>query len=198
MPDIHKKVSFYTLGCKLNYAETSTISRLFEKEGYQRVDFNENANVIVINTCSVTQLADKKCRQIIHKASRISPEGKVVVVGCYSQLKPDEISHLKGVDLVLGTKDKFNIINFVKELDESKAGVPTVHTCQPDNFCEFYPSYSLFDRTRSFLKIQDGCNYCCTYCTIPGARGPSRNDTIEKTLDEARKISKEGVKEIVL
>lgn len=198
MLNTQRKVSFYTLGCKLNYAETSTISRIFENEGYLRVDFNEQANVIVINTCSVTQLADKKSRQIISKASRISPGAIVVVTGCYSQLKPEEISHLKGVDLVLGTKDKFNIIQFLKELDEHKTNVPRIHSCHTGNIEEFYPSFSLLDRTRSFLKIQDGCNYHCSYCAIPSARGPSRNNTIANTLAETRKIAREGIKEIVL
>ena len=198
MQNIQKKVSFYTLGCKLNYAETSTISRKFTEEGYQRVDFNEPANIVVINTCSVTQQADKKCRQAINKASRISPGAIVVIIGCYSQLKPDEISRIKGVNLILGAKDKFNIINVLKNIEKSPNLQPSVYRCDINFIDEFNPSYSLFDRTRSFLKIQDGCNYHCSFCTIPLARGASRSNNIQKTLTAARKIAAEGIKEVVI
>lgn len=198
MQNLQKKVSFYTLGCKLNFAETSTISRKFIDEGYQCVDISENTNVVVINTCSVTQLADKKCRQVISKVSRTSPNAIVVIIGCYSQLKPDEIVQMKGVDLVLGTKDKFNIMNYINILQNNQNQQPIVHSCEIENVSEFNPSYSLFDRTRSFLKIQDGCNYHCSYCTIPLARGKSRNGTIENTLAETCKIVGEGIKEVVI
>ncbi|HEY4787498.1 MAG TPA: radical SAM protein, partial [Bacteroidales bacterium] len=193
-----KKVSFYTLGCKLNFAETSTISRKFAENGYNRVEFDETADVVVINTCSVTQLADKKCRQVISKASRTSPEAIVAVVGCYSQLKPEEIAAIQGVDLVLGTGEKFNIIEHIHELETQKTNNTKVYSCEIEKVEEFNPSFSLFDRTRSFLKVQDGCDYHCSYCTIPLARGSSRNNSIEKTVAEARKISSQGIKEVVL
>lgn len=193
-----KKVSFYTLGCKLNFAETSTISRLFTDAGYTRVEFEEQSDVVVINTCSVTQLADKKCRQVISKASRISPDAIITVVGCYSQLKPEEISQISGVDLVLGTKDKFNIMVHLQELQENKGSTAVIHSCEIDEVVTFNPSFSLFDRTRSFLKVQDGCDYHCSYCTIPKARGTSRNSNIASTVAEAMKISEQGIKEIVL
>lgn len=193
-----KKVSFYTLGCKLNFAETSTISRKFTDEGYLRVDFSEPANVVVINSCSVTAQADKKCRQVISKVSKVSPGAFVVVIGCYAQLKPDEISKIKGVDLVLGAKDKFNIVNVLKNINNGSNPEPAVYSCDINYVEEFNPSFSLFDRTRSFLKIQDGCNYRCSFCTIPLARGASRNNTIEKTIGEAKKIADKGIKEVVL
>jgi threonylcarbamoyladenosine tRNA methylthiotransferase MtaB len=193
-----KKVSFYTLGCKLNFAETSTISRKFTENGYTRVEFNDPADVVVINTCSVTQLADKKCRQVISKASRTSPDAIITVMGCYSQLKPEEISKIEGVDLVLGTNDKFNIIEHIKELQERNYSSAIIHSCEIEKVEEFNPSFSLFDRTRSFLKVQDGCDYHCSYCTIPLARGSSRNHSIERTITEARKISEQGIKEVVL
>ena len=196
--DNPKKVSFYTLGCKLNFAETSTISRLFTDAGYARVEFEEIADVVVINTCSVTQLADKKCRHVILKASRTSPEAIITVVGCYSQLKPEEISQISGVDLVLGTNDKFNIMEHLRELQETKGSSAIIHSCEIDQVTAFNPSFSLFDRTRSFLKVQDGCDYHCSYCTIPMARGTSRNNSIERTVAEAREISARGIKEVVL
>jgi len=193
-----KRVSFYTLGCKLNFAETSTISRKFTENGYNRVEFNDQADVVVINTCSVTQLADKKCRQVISKASRTSPDAIVAVIGCYSQLKPEEISKIDGVDLVLGTNDKFNIIEYINDIEARSATSAIIHSCEIEKVEEFNPSFSLFDRTRSFLKIQDGCDYHCSYCTIPLARGGSRNNSIEKTIAEARKISNNGIREVVL
>jgi threonylcarbamoyladenosine tRNA methylthiotransferase MtaB len=193
-----KKVSFYTLGCKLNFAETATISRNFVENGYTKVEFEEPADVVVINTCSVTQLADKKCRQIISKASRLSPNAIIAVVGCYSQLKPEEISRIDGVDIVLGTKDKFKIIEYIRDVEEKSITKPLVHSCEISEVEEFNPSFSLFERTRSFLKVQDGCDYHCSYCTIPLARGISRNSSISNTVAEAIKISGQGVKEIVL
>ncbi|HEX2934549.1 MAG TPA: tRNA (N(6)-L-threonylcarbamoyladenosine(37)-C(2))-methylthiotransferase MtaB [Bacteroidales bacterium] len=193
-----KKVSFYTLGCKLNFAETATISRKFTDNGYDKVEFGDRSDVIVINTCSVTQLADKKCRQAISKAARNSPNAIVAVIGCYSQLKPDEISHIEGVDIVLGTKEKFDILDYVHEYEKQASPNTIVHSCEIDQAEEFNPSFSMFERTRSFLKIQDGCDYNCSYCTIPLARGISRNTTIEKTIAEARKIASQGIKEIVL
>lgn len=193
-----KKVSFYTLGCKLNFAETSTISRKFTDEGYARVEFGDLSDVVVINTCSVTQLADKKCRQAISKASRISPDATIAVIGCYSQLKPEEIAQISGVDLVLGTSEKFNIIEHLKDIEARKQNQALVFSCEIEQVDSFNPSFSLFDRTRSFLKIQDGCDYHCSYCTIPLARGNSRNNSIDRTLAEARKIAEQGIKEVVL
>lgn len=193
-----KKVSFYTLGCKLNFAETSTISRKFSDCGYLRVDFNEPANVVVINTCSVTQLADKKCRQVISKAKRTSPNAIIAVIGCYSQLKPNEISSLNGVDLVLGTHEKFNILSYLEEYENQKEASPLVYSCEIGQIDQFNKSFSLFDRTRSFLKVQDGCDFHCSYCTIPMARGKSRNPSIGEVVGEALEISKQGINEVVL
>ena len=194
----YKKVSFYTLGCKLNFAETSTITRLFSDKGYERVDFEEPADVVVINTCSVTQLADKKCRQIIGKASRISKDAVVAVVGCYSQLKPDQIAQIPGVDLVLGNHDKFHIMDYLDEIYNQKVNQTIIHSCEITEKRDFAPSYSLYDRTRSFLKVQDGCDYHCSYCTIPQARGVSRNSGIDQIVKEAKVICENGVREIVL
>jgi MiaB-like tRNA modifying enzyme len=193
-----KKVSFYTLGCKLNFAETSTISRKFTETGYTRVEFEDPSDVVVINTCSVTQLADKKCRQVISKAARTSPDAIIAVIGCYSQLKPEEIAQIEGVDLVLGTNDKFNILEHIEEIKNNQNASAIVHSCEIEKVEDFNPSFSLLDRTRSFLKVQDGCDYHCTYCTIPLARGNSRNSNIKNTVDEAKKISAQGMKEIVL
>jgi threonylcarbamoyladenosine tRNA methylthiotransferase MtaB len=193
-----KKVSFYTLGCKLNFAETATISRNFSENGYQKVEFDDPADVIVINTCSVTQLADKKCRQIISKASRTSPDAIIAVIGCYSQLKPEEIIKIEGVDLVLGTNEKFKIIDYIRDLESKSQQGPMIHSCGIEEVVTFNPSFSLFERTRSFLKVQDGCDYHCSYCTIPLARGNSRNNTIANTVAEAEKIAQQGVKEVVL
>lgn len=192
-----KKVSFYTLGCKLNFAETSTLTRGFSEKGYVQVEFGEPSDVVVINTCSVTQLADKKCRNAISKAARISPDAIVAVVGCYSQLKPDEIAQIDGVDIVLGNNEKFRILEYIEELKQNGSNA-VVHSCEIEKVEEFNPSFSLFDRTRSFLKVQDGCNYHCSYCTIPLARGNSRNQNIEKLVAEACKISAQGIKEVVL
>jgi threonylcarbamoyladenosine tRNA methylthiotransferase MtaB len=194
----NKKVSFYTLGCKLNFAETSTIIRKFTDNGYTKVEFEEPSDIVVVNTCSVTQMADKKCRQVITRAARTSPEAIIAIIGCYSQLKPEEIAQIEGVDLVLGTKDKFNILDFIDELKTKKDKNPIVSSCEIDDVDSFNSSFSLLDRTRSFLKIQDGCDYHCTYCTIPLARGSSRNNSIERSVAEAQKIAASGIKEIVL
>lgn len=193
-----KTVSFYTLGCKLNFAETSTISRNFSDHGYSRVEFSEAANVVVINTCSVTQLADKKCRHIINKAVRTSPNAIIAVVGCYSQLKPEEIAALNGVDIVLGTHEKFKIVDHIEEYIHKNQSVALIHSCEIVQVESFNTSFSLFDRTRSFLKVQDGCDFHCSYCTIPMARGKSRNPTIEQVVVEAKEIGKQGIKEVVL
>jgi len=193
-----KTASFYTLGCKLNFAETSTIARKFTDIGYTRVNFNQPANVVVINTCSVTQLADKKCRQIISKAIRTSPNAIIAVVGCYAQLKPNEIAAFKDVDLILGTHEKFDIINYLEKFEKNNQSSKLVFSCEIGEIEEFNPSFSLFDRTRSFLKIQDGCDYHCSYCTVPLARGKSRNLSIEQTIAKAQEISEQGIKEVVL
>tara|TARA_Y100000991_G_scaffold69723_1_gene52167 strand:- start:12127 stop:13446 length:1320 start_codon:yes stop_codon:yes gene_type:complete len=192
-----KKVAFYTLGCKLNFSETSTISRLFKDEGIAKVNFEEQADVYIINTCSVTENADKKCRQLVKKAKRINNDSFVIIVGCFAQLKPTEISKMEGVDMVLGANEKFNVLQHLDRLDEkNKQTIVSFDSIKKTK--EFVPSYSIGDRTRSFLKIQDGCDYFCSFCTIPLARGKSRNASIEETLEEARKIAAKDVKEIVL
>lgn len=191
-----KKVSYHTLGCKLNFAETSTISREFSENGFEKVKFGENANVVVINTCSVTGIADKKCRAAIKKAKKTSPDAFIVVTGCYAQLQPKEISKIEGVDLVLGANDKFNIFEYSKQFQ--KFDKPQIYSCEINEVEKFQPAFSSGDRTRSFLKIQDGCDYPCTYCTIPKARGKSRNKNIKSIVDDAYKIANEGYKEIIL
>lgn len=193
----YKKVAFYTLGCKLNFSETSTISRNFEEGGYAKVDFEETPDIFVINTCSVTENADKKCKQLVKRALKINPEGFVAIIGCFAQLKPVEISKIPGVDLVLGANEKFNIIEHIERLNE-KQEETIVSYESIKNSKEFIPAFSFGDRTRSFLKVQDGCDYFCTFCTIPLARGKSRNASISKTIEEARKISQTDVKEVVL
>lgn len=191
-----KKVAFHTLGCKLNFAETSTISRSFPEEKFERVLANSKADVYIINTCSVTDAADKKCRQAIKKFIGLSPGAFIAVVGCYAQLKPQEISSIPGVDLVLGTNEKFDISGYITSFD--KRTKAEVHSCDPASNDTFNPSFSLVDRTRSFLKIQDGCDYGCSYCTIPMARGRSRNPEISTILNEAEQIAQQGLKEIVI
>ena len=191
-----KKVSFYTLGFKLNFSETSTIARSFEEEGYQRVDFDEPADIYVINTCSVTENADKQFKQIVRKALKTNPKAFLAAVGCYAQLKPEELASVDGVDLVLGAKEKFNITQYIDDLTKNNEGV--VHSCEISETDFYVGSYSIGDRTRAFLKVQDGCDYKCTYCTIPMARGISRSDTIENIIANAKKISDKGIKEIVL
>jgi threonylcarbamoyladenosine tRNA methylthiotransferase MtaB len=191
-----KKVAFGTLGCKLNFSETSTIARSFQDQGFARVDFKEKADVYVINTCSVTDSADKKSRAMIRLATRLNPAAFVVVIGCYAQLKPEEAASIEGVDLILGANDKFNITKYLENLD--KHAQSEVHGCTFKEINDFQPASSFGDRTRSFLKVQDGCNYFCTYCTIPMARGKSRNPSIDAILQEAKNLSLHGIKEINL
>jgi threonylcarbamoyladenosine tRNA methylthiotransferase MtaB len=196
MSKIRKKVAFHTLGCKLNFAETSTISRSFPTEKFDRVPANTKADIYVINTCSVTDSADKKCRQAIKKFINLSPEAFIAVVGCYAQLKPQEISSIPGVDLILGTNEKFNIGDYLTNLGKKQNA--EVHSCELSSSDSFNPSYSIGDRTRSFLKVQDGCDYGCSYCTIPLARGQSRNPGISDIVREAEEIAERGVKEVVI
>ncbi len=191
-----KKVAFHTLGCKLNFSETSTIARLFEEQGYQKVDFKQPSDVYVINTCSVTANADKECKQIVKSALSISPEAYVVVVGCYAQLKPEEISNIEGVDLVLGASEKFKLLNYLSDL--TKKSKAEIYSCEIEEANFFVDSYSFGDRTRVFLKVQDGCDYNCSFCTIPLARGKSRSDSILNAIKNANDIAKQDVKEIVL
>jgi threonylcarbamoyladenosine tRNA methylthiotransferase MtaB len=191
-----KTTSFYTLGCKLNFSETSTISRNLEEDGYAKIDFELGADIYVINTCSVTDQADKKCRNIVRKALKYNPNAFIVVIGCYAQLKPKEISRIEGVDLVLGAQEKFNISNFLKDTEKKKK--PVLLNQPIKNVKTFYPGYSVGDRTRSFFKVQDGCNYFCSFCTIPLARGKSRSGTISQTIEKAKEIGNSEVKEVVL
>lgn len=192
-----KKVAFHTLGCKLNSSETSTIARLFEQQGYQKVDFKEPSDVYVINTCSVTANADKECKLIVKSALNVSPDAYIVVVGCYAQLKPAEIANIEGVDLVLGASEKFKLLNYLNDL--TKKSKAEVYSCEIEEANFFVDSYSFGDRTRVFLKVQDGCDYNCSFCTIPLARGSSRSDTIENALKNVHDIiEKQDVKEIVL
>jgi threonylcarbamoyladenosine tRNA methylthiotransferase MtaB len=192
-----KTVAFHTLGCKLNYSETSSIGRLFEEAGYNEISFKEPADIYVINTCSVTDFADRKCRKTVRKALRNSPNAFVVVVGCYAQLKPDEIAEIPGVDLVLGAAQKFRILDYVDDLSKAPSkGMVQAGDVKEAN--EFVNAFSFGDRTRSFLKVQDGCNYNCSFCTIPQARGASRSNTIESIVHNAQEIAAMGIKEIVL
>lgn len=192
-----KTAAYHTLGCKLNFAETSTIARQLTDAGYGKTNFDEKADVYVINTCSVTENADRECKLHVKRAMKANPNGLVVVLGCYAQLKPEEISKIEGVDLVLGAKEKFNVISYLEDLHKSEnQGI--VHSCEIEETDFFIGSYSIGDRTRAFLKVQDGCDYKCTYCTIPLARGISRSDTIENVLKNAKEISEKGIKEIVL
>ena len=192
----YKKVAFYTLGCKLNFSETSTIGRAFEEAGYAKVKFDDTPDIFVINTCSVTENADKKCRQLVKKAMKVNPNGFVAIIGCYAQLKPQDIAAIPGVDIVLGANEKFNIVEHIESLDKLEETVIENESIKETK--EFVPAFSLGDRTRSFLKVQDGCDYFCTFCTIPLARGKSRNASIAKTIVEAKKIAQTEVKEIVL
>jgi threonylcarbamoyladenosine tRNA methylthiotransferase MtaB len=193
---MNKKVAFYTLGCKLNYSETSTLGRLLNNAGFETVEFTEQPDIFVINTCSVTENADKKCKKIVKEALKISPNAHITIVGCYAQLKPQEIAEIPGVDLVLGAAEKFQLVNHLYDLTKrEKAAVYNQPVSQAN---EFVSSYSFGDRTRTFLKVQDGCDYSCTFCTIPMARGASRSDTIESAIAQAYQIAASGVKEIVL
>lgn len=191
-----KKVAFYTLGCKLNFSETSTIARSFKDEGFVRVDFTEVADIYVINTCSVTDNADKRFKTIVKQAQKCNENAFIIAVGCYAQLKPEELASVEGVDLVLGATEKFKITNYLNDLTKNDMG--EVHSCEIGEADFYVGSYSFGDRTRAFLKVQDGCDYKCTYCTIPLARGISRSDTLGNVLENARKISEKGIKEIVL
>ncbi len=193
---IQKKVAFYTLGCKLNFSETSTIARDFSQEGFLRVDFSEKADLYVINTCSVTENADKRFKTIVKQALKTNPEAFVVAIGCYAQLKPEQLADVNGVDLVLGATEKFKITEYIHSLEKKDRG--QVHSCDIEEANFYVGSYSFGDRTRAFLKVQDGCDYKCTYCTIPLARGISRSDTLENVLNNAKEISEKGIKEIVL
>ncbi len=193
----YKKVAFYTLGCKLNFSETSTIARSFEDGGYAKVDFNDFPDIFVINTCSVTENADKKCRQLVKKARKINPKSFIAIIGCYAQLKPEEIAEIQGVNLVLGANEKFDIINHIEKLESPEEKAITSYG-KIKEVKDFVPSFSFGDRTRSFLKIQDGCDYFCTFCTIPLARGKSRNASIDETVNEANKIASTKIKEVVL
>ncbi len=191
-----KRVSFYTLGCKLNFSETSTIARDFENAGYEKVAFEELADVVVINTCSVTENADKKCKQLVKRAKKSNPDSYVIIIGCYAQLKPTEISQMNGVNLVLGANEKFNIIENLEKNHEAEDVIVSNENIK--TVTDFIPSFSIGDRTRSFLKIQDGCDYFCSFCTIPLARGKSRNASIKETVNEAKKIADTAIKEIVI
>lgn len=191
-----KKVAFYTLGCKLNFSETSTIARSFQEEGFERVDFSDHADLYVINTCSVTENADKRFKTIVRQAQKVNPEAFVAAIGCYAQLKPEELVAIDGVDLVLGATEKFKITDYVNDLTKNDLGA--IHSCEIEEADFYVGSYAIGDRTRAFLKVQDGCDYKCTYCTIPLARGISRSDTLANVLRNAAEISAKGIKEIVL
>ncbi|WP_460984633.1 tRNA (N(6)-L-threonylcarbamoyladenosine(37)-C(2))-methylthiotransferase MtaB [Spirosoma fluminis] len=199
-----KKVAFYTLGCKLNFSETSTLARLMEQQGYQRVEFSQQPDIFIINTCSVTDNADKKCRKIVREAQKINPDGYVAILGCYAQLKPTEIAEIPGVDAVLGAAEKFRLHELLPTFEKVSAGERAqVFNSPIEHAIEYHASYSLNDRTRTFLKVQDGCDYPCAYCTIPLARGKSRSDSVENVVRAAREIAGRGrsagaVKEIVL
>ncbi|MEN8247324.1 MAG: tRNA (N(6)-L-threonylcarbamoyladenosine(37)-C(2))-methylthiotransferase MtaB [Bacteroidota bacterium] len=191
-----KKVAFHTLGCKLNFSETSTIARSFQERGFERVDFNEDPDIFIINTCSVTDNADKKCRKVIREAREVSPNAFVAIIGCYAQLKPQELAEIEGVDAVLGAAEKFKLFDLIGDFERKEHAC--VYASDIADINEFNPSYSISDRTRTFLKIQDGCDYSCTFCTIPLARGASRSDTIEHVVLEATDLGKKGVREVVL
>jgi len=191
-----KKVSFHTLGCKLNFSETSTIAREFFVKGFEKVKFGELSDVVVINTCTVTGTADKKCRDAIKKAKRKSPNAFIAVTGCYAQADAENISKIEGVDVVLGMNEKFNLFKHFDKLEKMPNSI--VHSCETSEITKFDPAFSLGDRTRSFLKVQDGCDYPCTYCTIPSVRGKSRNESVAKTIEQANKIASLGFKEVIL
>ncbi|GGG27194.1 tRNA (N(6)-L-threonylcarbamoyladenosine(37)-C(2))-methylthiotransferase MtaB [Dokdonia pacifica] len=194
--DSRKRVAFYTLGCKLNFSETSTIARNFTDEGFDRVDFSEHADIYVINTCSVTENADKRFKTIVKQAQKANPEAFVAAVGCYAQLKPEQLVAVDGVDLVLGATEKFKITDYIHDLSKNDHG--EVHSCEIEEADFYVGSYAVGDRTRAFLKVQDGCDYKCTYCTIPLARGISRSDTLSNVLKNASEIAAQDIKEIVL
>ena len=191
-----RSVAFHTLGCKLNFSETSTLSRIMEQKGFEKKEFDDMADVYVINTCSVTDNADKECRQLVRRIQRKAPESFVVITGCYAQLKPEEIVRIPGVDLVLGASEKFNIMEHISQLTKGDAG--KICSCEIEDVTGFNASYSMNDRTRSFLKVQDGCDYNCSFCTIPMARGKSRSDNVANAVRNAKELAADGVKEIVL
>ncbi|ADV47443.1 MiaB-like tRNA modifying enzyme [Cellulophaga algicola DSM 14237] len=191
-----KKVAFYTLGCKLNFSETSTIARNFQEEGFDRVDFSEHADMYVINTCSVTENADKRFKSIVKQAQKVNPDAFVAAIGCYAQLKPEDLASVHGVDLVLGATEKFKITDYINDLSKNDFG--EVHSCEIVEADFYVGSYAIGDRTRAFLKVQDGCDYKCTYCTIPLARGISRSDTLQNVIKNAKEIASQDIKEIVL
>ncbi|HZH88571.1 MAG TPA: tRNA (N(6)-L-threonylcarbamoyladenosine(37)-C(2))-methylthiotransferase MtaB [Chitinophagaceae bacterium] len=193
---MERTIAFHTLGCKLNYSETSTLSRQMEQEGFVKKDFDEEADIYLINTCSVTNNADKECRQIVRRIQRRAPEAIVVITGCYAQLKPEEIANIDGVDLVLGAAEKFNLIDHLK--DFTKGDSTKICSCDIDDVEGFYASYSANDRTRTFLKVQDGCDYSCTFCTIPLARGHSRSDSIDGVIHNIKALAQTETKEVVL
>ncbi|HKO79180.1 MAG TPA: tRNA (N(6)-L-threonylcarbamoyladenosine(37)-C(2))-methylthiotransferase MtaB, partial [Chitinophagaceae bacterium] len=192
----YRTVAFHTLGCKLNFSETSSLSRLLENEGFEKKEFEDQADVYVINTCSVTENADKECRHLVRRIQRKSPESLVVITGCYAQLKPKEIAEIPGVDLVLGAAEKFNIVQHIREL--SKGDSAKICSCDIEDVSGFHSSYSINDRTRTFLKVQDGCDYNCSFCTIPMARGKSRSDSIANVVKSVKGLAAGGTKEIVL
>lgn len=191
-----QSIAFHTLGCKLNFSETSTLSRLFDKEGFEKREFNQDADVYVINTCSVTENADKECKQLIRKVKRQNPNSTVVITGCYAQLKAEEIGRIEGVDIVIGAGEKYNIVEHLKTY--KKNGTAKVCSCDIDDVEGFHASFSINDRTRTFLKVQDGCDYSCTFCTIPLARGHSRSDTIQGVIDNVKELQQTCIQEIVL
>ena len=191
-----KKVAFYTLGCKLNFSETSTIARDFQNDGFKRVDFEKAADIYVINTCSVTDNADKRFKSIVKSALNKNADAFLIAIGCYAQLKPEELANIDGVDMVLGATEKFKVMDYIQDLSKNQIG--EIHSCEIDEADFYVGSYAIGDRTRAFLKVQDGCDYKCTYCTIPLARGISRSDTLDNVLNNAKEISQKGIKEIVL
>lgn len=194
--EMSKKVAFYTLGCKLNFSETSTIARSFEEEGFERVEFDQTADIYVINTCSVTENADKRFKTIVKQAQKSNNEAFIIGIGCYAQLQPEELASVEGVDLVLGATEKFKVTDYINDLSKNDFG--EVHSCEINEADFYVGSYSIGDRTRAFLKVQDGCDYKCTYCTIPLARGISRSDELDNVLKNASDIASQGIKEIVL
>lgn len=196
MHSVKKTVALHTLGCKLNFSETTAIGRMLENDGFIKKEFDENADVYVINTCSVTENADKECRQLVRRINRNAPEALVVVTGCYAQLKPREIASIPGVNLVLGAAEKFNIASHLKELTKNDAA--KICSCDIDDVNVFTASHSIDERTRIFLKVQDGCDYNCSFCTIPMARGKSRSNSIQNVLDDVTMLAQSGAKEIVL
>jgi threonylcarbamoyladenosine tRNA methylthiotransferase MtaB len=191
-----QSIAFHTLGCKLNFSETSTLSRLAEEGGYRKADFQDEADVYVINTCSVTENADKECKQLVRRVKRQNPNATVVITGCYAQLKPNEIATLEGVDMVVGAGEKFNLVKHIRDFNSQNE--TKVYSCDIEEVQGFHSSFSLSDRTRTFLKVQDGCDYSCTFCTIPLARGHSRSDTIQGVVDNVQELALSGVKEVVL